>query len=150
MAEGDFKAIASVRGNPIHGLLSPFPFVFFVATLVTDIAYWKTSDVMWEMFSDWLLLAGLVTAAFAMLAGLIDFLGNPRIRALGIVWVHFAANVLAMILAIINAFVHSRDGYTAIVPTGLTLSLLVVFLLSFAGWIGKTMIYRHRVGVTAR
>jgi uncharacterized membrane protein len=115
--------------------------------LLTDLAYWKTADVQWEIFSDWLLLAGLVMAAFAVLPGVIDFVGNRHVRTMSVAWLHVAGNVLAIILAIVNAFVHSRDGYTAIVPAGLTLSLIVVCLLSFTGWIGKTMIYRHRVGV---
>jgi uncharacterized membrane protein len=149
MAEDNSKALASVRGNPVHALLVPFPYVCFVGTLLTDLAYWKTADAQWEIFSDWLLLAGLVMAAFAVLAGLIDFLGNRRVRTTSVAWLHVAGNVLAIILAIVNAFVHSRDGYTAIVPTGLMLSFIVVCLLSFTGWIGKTMIYRHRVGVAS-
>jgi uncharacterized membrane protein len=33
------------------------------------------------------------------------------------------------VLALLNVFVHSRDGYTAVVPTGLTLSACVVAIL---------------------
>ncbi len=39
--------------------------------------------------------------------------------------------LLAIVLAIINAFVHSRDAY-AVVPQGLVLSAIVVALLSLA------------------
>jgi uncharacterized membrane protein len=41
------------------------------------------------------------------------------------------------VLSIVNVLVHSRDGYTAVVPTGLALSgLVTVLLLSLAvgGW----------------
>jgi uncharacterized membrane protein len=38
------------------------------------------------------------------------------------------------LLSLLNAFVHSRDGYTAVVPTGLTLSALVVAILLFTAW----------------
>jgi uncharacterized membrane protein len=34
-----------------------------------------------------------------------------------------------MLVALLNVFVHSRDGYTAVVPTGLTLSACVVAIL---------------------
>lgn len=44
---------------------------------------------------------------------------------------HFWLNLLAIVLAIINAFVHSRDAY-AVVPQGLVLSAIVVALLSLA------------------
>jgi uncharacterized membrane protein len=36
-----------------------------------------------------------------------------------------------------------------VVPWGLTLSALVVLILLFAGWMGWSMVYRHRVGVVA-
>ena len=148
MSQENPKSIASVRGHSLHAMLVPFPFVCFVGTLVTDLAYWKTKDVLWEIFSDWLLTGGIAIAVLAVITGLIDFLGSRPVRAMRIALLHVVGNTIAMILAIVNAFVHSRDGYTAIVPTGLTLSLLVVLLLCITGWMGKTMIYRHRVGVT--
>jgi uncharacterized membrane protein len=49
---------------------------------------------------------------------------------------------------LINAFVHSRDGYTAVIPTGLILSTLVVLILMFNVWTGWSMIYRHGGGVS--
>jgi uncharacterized membrane protein len=56
-------------------------------------------------------------------------------------------NVAVLVLSLVNAFVHSRDGYTAVVPQGLILSGLVVLLLIVTGWLGGLMVYRHRVGV---
>ena len=138
---------ASVGGHPIHPMLVSFPIVCFTGAFVTDLAYWATTAVMWETFSVWLLTAGLITGALAALAGLIDFVANRRIRALKPAWPHALGNTLALVLSVINAFVHSRDGYTAVVPTGLTLSGLVVVILLFTGWMGGAMVYRHRVGV---
>jgi uncharacterized membrane protein len=51
------------------------------------------------------------------------------------------------VLSIINAFVHSRDAYTSVVPTGLILSSVVVLILLVTGWNGWAMVYRHGVGV---
>ena len=48
---------------------------------------------------------------------------------------------------IVNAFVHSRDAYTSVVPSGLILSGLVVLILFVTAWNGWTMVYRHGVGV---
>jgi uncharacterized membrane protein len=45
--------------------------------------------------------------------------------------------VFAVLLSVINVFVHSRDAYTAVVPTGLTLSGIVFVVLlaaTSAGW----------------
>ena len=88
-----------------------------------------------------------MTAGFAILAGVIDFFGSSRVRSLRAAWVHVIGNALAIVLALINAFVHSGAGYTAVVPTGLILSALVVAILLVTGWMGGEMVYRDRVGV---
>jgi len=141
------KSTASIFGHPIHPMLVPFPIACFVGTLITDIAYVKTLDPIWATFSVWLLTFGLIMAGLAAVAGLTDFIGSPRIRALRPAWIHVVGNVIAVLLSLINAFVHSRDGYTAVVPTGITLSAIVVLILLVTGWMGWEMVYRHRVGV---
>jgi uncharacterized membrane protein len=55
------------------------------------------------------------------------------------------AYAIAVLLSLINAFVHSRDGYTAVVPAGVTLSALVVVLLLTAK-VGTALTNRLRVG----
>jgi uncharacterized membrane protein len=130
-------------------MLVPFPIACFFGAFVTDLVYWWTDNTQWETFSVWLLSAGMVMAGFAVITGLIDFIGNRHIRALRPAWFHVLGNVVALVLGLINAFVHSRDGYTAVIPTGLILSTLVVLILMFTGWIGWSMVYRHGVGVPA-
>jgi uncharacterized membrane protein len=87
---------------------------------------------------------------FAVLAGLIDFLKEPRIRQLRAAWIHVVGNVTALVLSIINALVHTRDAYTSVVPTGLILSTLVVLILLVTGWNGWSLVHRHGVGVQER
>ncbi|WP_424974122.1 DUF2231 domain-containing protein [Methylobacterium brachiatum] len=141
------RSTASIAGHPIHPMLVPIPIVCFVGTLVTDIAYWSTANMQWANFSAWLLSIGLVASVFAGLAGAIDFFGDRTIRRLRPAWIHASGNALALILAIVNAFVHSRDAYTSVVPTGLILSALVVVILMVTGWNGAELIHQHRVGV---
>ena len=45
-----------------------------------------------------------------------------------------------------NAFVHSRDGYTAVVPTGLMLSGSVIVVLLLTALVGAALTRRHRIG----
>lgn len=141
------RSRASLFGHPIHPMLVPFPIACFVGTLITDIAYVKTLDLMWATFSVWLLTFGLIMAGLAAVAGLVDFIASPRIRSLRPAWIHAVGNAVAVLLSLINAFVHSRDGYTAVVPTGITLSAVVVLIMLVTGWMGWDMVYRHRVGV---
>ena len=141
------RATARLAGHPIHAMLAPIPVVCFVGAFLTDIAYWKTTAMQWANMSAWLLTVGLVVSVFVVLAGLIDFFGDGRIRRLPCAWVHGLGNALALILSIWNAFVHSRDAYTSVVPTGLILSGLVVLILLVTAWNGGRMVFRHGVGV---
>ena len=141
------NSVAGISGHPIHPIFAPFPTACFTGALVADLVYWRTADMMWETFSIWLITAGIITGVLAGIGGAIDFLGNRRIRSLSPGWPHALGNTIALILAFINAFVHSRDGYTSVVPEGLILSAAVVVILAFTGWMGWSMVYRHGVGV---
>lgn len=128
-------------------MLVPIPIACFLGTLLTDFVYWRSQNVQWANFSDWLISVGTVMAALAALFGFIDFLSDRRIRNLGAAWVHGGGNGLVLLLAILNSFVHSRDGYTSIVPDGLILSALTVVVLMVTGWKGWSLVHCHGVGV---
>jgi uncharacterized membrane protein len=143
MGDANTGSTAKRGGQPILPILVPFPIACFAGALVTDIVYWQTAAVMWETFSDWLITAGMIMAGFAIIAFVIDLVGRKPIRTLA--WPHAVGYPLAFLLSLLNAFVHSRDGYTAVVPTGLTLSAAVVVILLFTGWVGTALVHRHRV-----
>ena len=147
MAADNPKSTASIAGHPLHPLLVPFPIAFLVAALLTDLAYVKSTWWMWAYASSWLIGAGIVTALIAALAGFTDFFGDRRVRRLRRAWYHMVGNLLAVVLSIVNFIIHSRDGAAAVIPTGITLSAIVVVLLLFNGWMGGELVFRHRVGV---
>jgi uncharacterized membrane protein len=132
------------RRGPIHQMLVPFSVAYFAAAFATDLAYSRTAEVMWYRFSVWLIAGGLVMAALVALAALIDLFRGQRPA-----WIRTSAYASAVVLSIFNVLVHSRDGYTAIVPTGLTLSGVALVLLVFAMSPGWTLTNRHRVGAKA-
>jgi uncharacterized membrane protein len=134
-----------VGAQPIHPIVAAFSIACFAGAFVTDLVYWHMPDVLWERFSIWLIVAGLVMAGLATIAFVIDLVGRKQISTTA--WPHAVGYALAVLLSLVNAFVHSRDAYTAVVPTGLTLSGLVVVILLVTGWVGSALVYRHRVGV---
>ena len=75
-------------------------------------------------------------AGLTAIVGLIDFIYIRRIRISKMAWLHAIASLLAVLLSVINAFVHSRDGYVAVVPDGLALSGIVVVIMIFVSWMG--------------
>lgn len=141
------RSTAAIRGRPLHAMLVPYPITCFVGALVTDIAYVRSANVQWSNFSIWLITAGLVMGGLAALAGMIDYLGDRRVRATRSATPHMLLNLGAWVLELFNAFVHSRDGWTAVVPTGIALSAISVALLAVSAWLGHTMVYRDGVGV---
>nr|WP_246329529.1 DUF2231 domain-containing protein [Chthonobacter rhizosphaerae] len=128
-------------------MLVPFPIVSFIFALVTDIVYWRTSELMWLEFSAWLLFAGIVFGALAALFGAIDLLSRKEVRALRPAWAHAIGNVVVLGLAFVNNLVHAGDGWTAVVPYGLILSALTVLALLVTGWLGASLVHVHGVGV---
>ncbi|HEV7815809.1 MAG TPA: DUF2231 domain-containing protein, partial [Janthinobacterium sp.] len=71
------------------------------------------------------------------------FIRDRRVRAAHLAWPHALTSLVAALLSVVNAFVHSRDGYTAVVPTGLTLSCIVVVLMLLATWMGWNHPQQH-------
>lgn len=139
---------AKVAGHPLHPMIIPFPIVFFVTTLVTDLLYLQTGRPGFADASVWLLGAGIAMALLAAVLGFIDFLGDNRIRSLRHAWLHMIGNLIAVILEAVNLYFRAAQGAeSAIAPTGVTLSVIVTLLLLFNGWMGWEMVYRHHVGV---
>ncbi|HEY3721029.1 MAG TPA: DUF2231 domain-containing protein [Roseiarcus sp.] len=141
------RSTVRIAKHPIHPMLVPIPIACFVGALLTDLAYWRTANVMWADFSDWLVTIGVIVGFLAAIVGAVDFLSNRLIRAQPPAWPHAIGNILVLVLATLNMFVHSRDAWTSVVPWGLTLSAAVVLILLFTGWMGWSMVYRHGVGV---
>ncbi len=144
------RSTARLGGRPLHPIVVPVPIVCFAATFVTDLVYWRTAAMMWADVSAWLLAVGLFVSILVVLAGLVDFLAEPRIRALPAAWIHGAGAGLVIGLSILNAFVHSRDAYTSVVPEGLILSGVVALILLVTAWAGWSLTFVHGVGVARR
>ena len=84
---------ANLMGHPLHPILITLPIGLFVATFLFDLVFWQTGNEAFATGALWLLGAGLIGAALAAVAGIIDFLGDQRIRALGDAWQHAIGNV---------------------------------------------------------
>ena len=142
------KSTAKIAGHPLHPMFIPFPIAFLVATFVCDLIFWRTGNTTWSTASLYLLGAALLMAALAAVAGLIDFLGDERIRDLSAAWHHMIGNVVAVLLSLWNWYRRYEGGDAAVVPTGLLISLIVVLILLYTGWRGWEMVYKHRVAVS--
>lgn len=111
----------TLRFRPLdafYNVLNPVPFGFFVAALVFDATHFATAEMMWGKSAAWLISFGLLFAILPCVADLC------RVRLLRCAAVVMAARVSSLpkpvgtVLAILNAFMHSRGAYV-VMPTGL-------------------------------
>jgi len=113
-----------------------------MAALGSDIMYAQTSLMQWSNASEWLIAVGLVFALLSAIALLIDValgVGRP------ISWLDFILLAGAALLSLVNAFVHSRDAWTSVVPQGIWLSAIVTLLLLIVGFRGWRVTRTRRV-----
>lgn len=129
----------------LYELLNPLPLGFFTAAWIFDILYLKSFQIMWTDAASWLIAIGLVLAIVTRLINLVQVWFTQRPLATAAVKIHFWLWLVAIVLAIFNAFVHSRDAY-AVVPLGVILSTAVVALLLIAN---VQLALRTRKGVIA-
>jgi Predicted membrane protein len=117
----------------VHAVLLSFPIACFSLTVLTDIAYWRTLNLLWLHFSEWLLLAGLVFGILAAIALLLDW----AFRRIWLSWPMVSGGIVVLLLATLNNFIHTADGWTAVVPWGMTVSILTVFAMLVTGLFGR-------------
>ena len=135
---------AHAVSRPLHPMVLGIPLICFLGALVADIAYYRSFDVTWKNFSDWLLAGGMVVGALAAIVGIFDLLRRP-VRANRLIWPYAGTYAVAMILGLFNNFVHSRDAYGAM-PAGLVLSVLTVLTLTVAAIISVPLSRQRRPG----
>ena len=117
----------------VHAFLQSFPIACFTLTVFTDLAYIQTLNLLFLHFSEWLLLAGIVFGTLALIVRFVDYLVRRRRPS----WLAVLGSVVVLILAAVNSFVHTADGWTAVMPYGLALSIITVLAMAVTGWLGR-------------
>jgi uncharacterized membrane protein len=116
--------------RPLHPLFVGLGGALLMAALFTDSMYLSNALMQWANFSAWLITGGLVLALIAALVLVLDFVLG---RAGPISWPDFGLLAVVAILSIVNVFIHTRDGWRSVVPSGITVSAIVAILLLVAG-----------------
>lgn len=129
------RITAKIAGRALHPLLRPFAVAYFIAVGACDLIYSQAGVLAqygtpeFASITQWLLVAGLVTAGLAAVVALIDFLGDERFRALPDVGMFAAGGALVLLIQLYNLYIRAATGVTAIVPMGLVLSLSAITVL---------------------
>lgn len=126
----------------LYELFNPIPPGFFVAAWIFDILYMKSYQPLWTDAAGWLIVIGLLMAIIPRVINLVQVWFGHRYPQGSAIKTHFWLNALAVIVAIFNAFIHSRDAYS-VVPLGVILSTITVVLILLAN---VQLALRPRVG----
>lgn len=113
-----------------HGRIVGAAAALLMGAFGTDYIYCMTSLWQWGNFSAWLITGGLVVLLIGVIALLIEF-ATGRVARLNLG--SFVLIAAAALLSLANAFVHSRDAWTSVVPQGIVLSAISTILLFVAG-----------------
>jgi uncharacterized membrane protein len=117
--------------------------VLLIAAFGTDYTYYTTALWQWANFSAWLITAGLIVMFVAVIVLLIDFATG---RAGRLNTGSFILVTTAALLSLVNAFVHSRDAWSSVVPQGILLSAVSTILLLIAGARGWSLAMSRATG----
>jgi uncharacterized membrane protein len=142
--EQTLSAIGHVRARALlHRGFVGAGGVLLMAAFGTDCTYYKTALWQWANFSAWLITAGLIVMLVALILLLIDF---ATARAGRLNTPSFVLVTAAGLLSLLNAFVHSRDAWTSVIPQGILLSAVSTILLIIAGARGWSLATRRATG----
>ncbi len=138
---------ASIVDNPqrlpLHRGFIAAGAALLIAALGTDCIYYTTALWQWSNFSAWLITAGLIVLRVALVLLPIDFAIGRAVRLSTSSFILIAA---AGLLSLVNAFVHSRDAWSSVVPQGIALSAVSTLLLLVAGGKGWSMTMSRTAG----
>jgi uncharacterized membrane protein len=133
----DDCATVRIRRRPVYRALAAFSASCFIGALATDIAYWRTADMMWSDFSDWLLTFGVVVGCVAVVVAVVETLILRSPLRGRMTWPYALGSLIALIIATFDMFVHTRDAWTSVVPWGLVLSAATVLVLILTAWMSR-------------
>lgn len=132
--------------HPLHALILAFPIALFAGALASDITYLNTAVIQWSNFSAWMIAAALLFGGIALAWGLVLLVGQRSRRWPGRLALYVALLAVMWAAGLINAFHHSRDGWSAVGTTGLLLSIVSTVLALAAGWIAYSGVGGREIG----
>jgi uncharacterized membrane protein len=136
--------IVRTTSPPLYATLVPVSVAYFAGALLSDIAYARTANMMWADFSAWMLAAGLAFSALATVCAIVDYFVHRQTRPTAASWIHIVGSLIVVGLAVLDNFIHSRDAWTSVVPSGLILSAFLLAASLITAWAGSFLVFRRR------
>lgn len=141
---------AHLKTHPLHPMLIGFPISFFMGALLFDFLFLLNGNEALRTTGYHLVIAGIIGAVMAAIPGFIDYLHTvpPKSSAKKRAATHGLLNTTNLVLFIVVFFLKINDS----APYGVIVGIEAagVALMTIAGWMGGTLVYRNQIGVVPR
>ena len=145
------RSAAHIESHPIHPMLVGFPIAYLFGSACIDLWARAAGRPRWFQTASHMSFLGICAGLAAAIPGLIDYVfavppkSSARTRATN----HLIANVSALgLFALARAGRHDEDNSPA--TWSIATELAAMSLMSAAGWMGGTLVYRNQIGVDHR
>ena len=144
------KSKAHFKGHPLHPILVSFPIAFFIGTLIFDVLGLVYARDDFHTTAMYLEIAGIGFALLAAVPGIIDYLfvipPNSSAKKRGAT--HGLINIIMVIIFSVALVLRQKEEVSFMIIIGLEIAGII--LLSIAGWLGGTLVFRNQIGVDIR
>jgi len=146
----NMKSKASFKGHPIHPILVSFPIAFFIGTLIFDVIGLLYSRDDFHTTAMYLQITGIGFALLAAVPGIVDYflVIPPKSSAKKRGAKHGIVNITMVIIFVVALALRQKEDVSFMIILGLEIT--GVILLSIAGWLGGTLVFRNQIGVDIR
>jgi nitrite reductase/ring-hydroxylating ferredoxin subunit/uncharacterized membrane protein len=140
---------ASIKGHPIHPMLIVYPFAFLTGAFGFNAAAAASKNRELRTVANHLVPAGIAAGLLAAVPGLVDYLSSvpPKSSGKQRATKHALLNVSALGL-FAGSWWLGRGGKRTAVP--LAMQGIGSVVMSVAGFLGGTLVYRNQIGVDHR
>jgi uncharacterized membrane protein len=145
------SVLAGPYGHPVHPILVTVPIGAWVCAVIFDLVS-LASDAPrpWASGAMWLILLGVIGAAFAAVFGVLDLLNLPSgTAAFNTGRVHAALNSAALVIFLVGFIWRYRtaDSWEAAPVGPLLVSILGLAVVGVSGYLGGKLAYHYGVRV---
>ncbi len=142
----DTESRIAIAGHPLHAMLVAFPIALSFCTLGADLLYWWTGAAFWSHVAGYGVFGAFAMGVLAGLTGTAELLLVRGIRNRSASWSHFILAVMLLSLLGANWMVRIGDPEGAVLPVGLTLSLVAAGMTALTGWHGGKLVFDYQIG----
>ena len=136
----------AIAGHPLHAMLVAFPVALTMSVLGADLLYWWTGDSFWPRAAGWAAFGAFLMGVLAGITGTVELLIVRGIRNRSASWTHFILAVMLLSVIGANWGLRVGDHEGAVLPLGLTMSMLAAGLTVVTGWHGGKLVFDYQIG----